>query len=215
MEERRQSYENRPYMLSMLRINELAYGDYWPYAHSTIGDMQDLVNAPLEAVQEFFRHYYAPNNAVVSIAGDFDPDEALALVREHFGDIERRDVPSYDPPEIQPQTTERTDSMIDPHRGAARLPHRLSHPAQPRPTTTTPSSCSPSSSATGSPRGSTRSSSRSGRSSQEISVSTDDRRGPDLFSVWGVVASNGNAAQARNVIYDRAGEHRPARHHRA
>jgi zinc protease len=54
MEERRQSYDNRPYMGSMLRINELAYGDYFPYAHSTIGDMQDLQNAPLSAVQAFF-----------------------------------------------------------------------------------------------------------------------------------------------------------------
>ena len=54
MEERRQSYDNRPYMQSMLRINELAFGDYFPYAHSTIGDMQDLRNAPLSAVQEFF-----------------------------------------------------------------------------------------------------------------------------------------------------------------
>ena len=66
MEERRQSYDNRPYMKSMLRINELAYGDYFPYAHSTIGDMQDLQNAPLAAVQQFFDQYYAPNNAVLS-----------------------------------------------------------------------------------------------------------------------------------------------------
>ncbi|MDH4282311.1 MAG: insulinase family protein, partial [Myxococcales bacterium] len=61
MEERRQRIDNQPYVPSMLRINELAYGDYWPYAHSTIGDMQDLVDAPLQAVQEFFDTYYAPN----------------------------------------------------------------------------------------------------------------------------------------------------------
>jgi hypothetical protein len=63
MEERRQSIDNQPYVPSMLRVNELAYGDYFPYAHSTIGDMRDLENAPLEAVQEFFHTYYAPNNA--------------------------------------------------------------------------------------------------------------------------------------------------------
>jgi zinc protease len=68
MEERRQSYDNQPYAKSWLRINELAYQDYWPYAHSTIGDMKDLENAPLSAVQEFFDAYYAPNNAVLSIA---------------------------------------------------------------------------------------------------------------------------------------------------
>ncbi|MGB5286197.1 MAG: pitrilysin family protein, partial [Polyangiales bacterium] len=51
MEERRQRIDNQPYIPSMLRINELAYGEYWPYAHSTIGDMQDLIDAPLGAVQ--------------------------------------------------------------------------------------------------------------------------------------------------------------------
>ena len=74
-------------MKSMLRINELAYGDYFPYAHSTIGDMRDLENAPLPAVQEFFDMYYAPNNAVLSIAGDFEPDEAMAMVHRYFDDI--------------------------------------------------------------------------------------------------------------------------------
>ena len=77
MEERRQRIDNQPYIPSMLRINELAYGDYWPYAHSTIGDMQDLIDAPLEAVQEFFDTHYAPNNAVLSISGDFDIEEAM------------------------------------------------------------------------------------------------------------------------------------------
>src|SRR5690606_37949842 len=59
-EERRQSYAKQPYALSHLRINELACGDYGPYAHSTIGDMQDLDNAPREAVQQFFDQYYRP-----------------------------------------------------------------------------------------------------------------------------------------------------------
>ncbi|MCA9581398.1 MAG: insulinase family protein, partial [Myxococcales bacterium] len=97
MEERRQSYSNRPYMESMLRINELAFGDYFPYAHSTIGDMADLENAPLTAVQEFFNQYYPPNNAVLSIAGDIDPTETMALVRKYFGSIEKRTVPGFDP----------------------------------------------------------------------------------------------------------------------
>ena len=76
-----------PGRLYFKRINELAFGDYFPYAHSTIGDMQDLQNAPLSAVQEFFRQYYPPNNAVLSIAGDFDPDEAMTWVDTYFGGI--------------------------------------------------------------------------------------------------------------------------------
>ncbi|MBW2460286.1 MAG: insulinase family protein [Deltaproteobacteria bacterium] len=201
MEERRQSYENRPYMLSMLRINELAYGDYWPYSHSTIGEMQDLTNAPLEAVQESFDQYYAPNNAVIALAGDFDPDEALALVRQHFGEIERREVPAYTPAEIQPQTAERTDTMIDPiaelrafHIGFHIPPNRTEdhYPLELLALVL-----------------------GDGESSrlylklvkeqeivQSISVGTDDRRGPDLFSFWAVVASGHEATEARTVIYE-------------
>jgi predicted Zn-dependent peptidase len=201
MEERRQSYENRPYMLSMLRINELAYGDYWPYSHSTIGDMQDLVNAPLEAVQEFFRQHYAPNNAVIAIAGDFDPDEALALVREHFGDIERRDVPSYEPPEIQPQTAERTDTMIDP---IAELPafHVAYHIPPNRTEDHYPLELLSLVLGDGESSRLYQKLVKEREILTDISVSTDDRRGPDLFSFWGVVASGKEGARARTVIYE-------------
>ncbi len=113
MEERRQSYDNQPYAKSWLRINELAYQDYWPYAHSTIGDMKDLENAPLTAVQEFFNAYYAPNNAVLTLVGDFDPDEALALVKRHFGEHPSRGRPAYEPGALTPQTEERSEAMVD------------------------------------------------------------------------------------------------------
>ena len=68
MEERRQSYENRPYMLSFLRRDELAFQGYFPYEHSTIGDMTDLRAASLADVRAFHDRYYAPDNAVLSIA---------------------------------------------------------------------------------------------------------------------------------------------------
>ncbi|MDH3845825.1 MAG: insulinase family protein, partial [Myxococcales bacterium] len=115
MEERRQRIDNQPYIPSMLRINELAYGDYWPYAHSTIGDMQDLLDAPLEAVQEFFDMYYAPNNAVLSISGDFDPNEAMPLVEKYFGSIPSRERTPFVEPEPPKQTAERTETMYDPN----------------------------------------------------------------------------------------------------
>ena len=187
--------------VSMLRINELAFGDYWPYSHSTIGDMQDLVNAPLEAVQEFFHQYYAPNNAVVAISGDFDPDEALALVQRHFGAMERRDVPAYEPPDIQPQTAERTDTMIDP---IAELP--AFHVAYQIPPNRTDDHYPLE--LLGLVLGDGESSRLYQKLVKEreiltdISVGTDDRRGPDLFSFWAVVASNGQGADARSVIYE-------------
>jgi predicted Zn-dependent peptidase len=199
-EERRQSYENRPYMLSMLRINELAFGDYWPYAHSTIGDMQDLDNAPLSAVQEFFNQYYAPNNAVLAIAGDFDPDDAMALVQRFFGTIRRANVPAFENPPLPPQTAERVEQMVD---RLAELPafHIAYHIPPMRETDHYALEM------LGIVLGDGESSRlyqklvKQTEILQEISVSTDDRRGPDLFSFWGVVASGHTGAEARAIIF--------------
>ncbi|MFK7989233.1 MAG: M16 family metallopeptidase [Sandaracinaceae bacterium] len=199
MEEWRQSYRNQPYALSSLRINELAFGDYWPYAHSTIGDIQDLENAPLEAVQEFFRTYYAPNNAVIGISGDFEPSEAMALVRQYFGDLPSRDIPEFNPPALAPQTSERTDTMVDPlaqlpafHMGWHIPPNRADdHYALEMLALIL----------------------GQGDSSrlyqelvkdealcQSVYVGTDDRRGPDLFSVWAIMAAGESAEEAQGRI---------------
>jgi predicted Zn-dependent peptidase len=62
-----------------------------PYHHSTIGSMEDLDAASLDDVRIFFRRYYAPNNAVLTIVGDFDPAEARAWVQQYFGGIARND----------------------------------------------------------------------------------------------------------------------------
>lgn len=201
MEERRQSYENRPYMLSMLRINELAYGDYWPYAHSTIGDMQDLQNAPLEAVQEFFDTYYAPNNAVLTIVGDFEPEEAMELVRRYFGDIEPSVVPHYDPPELSPQTRERTDTMLDPN---AELPafHIAYHIPPMRHEDHYPLELLAIALGDGDSSRLYQKLVKDRPVLQEIHVSTDDRRGPDLFSFWAILASGHTGEEAREVIYE-------------
>lgn len=129
MEERRQSYDNRPYGNAFLRIDELLYGDYFPYAHSVIGDMDDLQRAPLEDVQAFFDAYYGPNNAVIAIAGDFEPEAAIALVEREFGPIPARPRPSYEPGEFTPREAEIRETMGDPN---ATLPALLiSHPIPP------------------------------------------------------------------------------------
>lgn len=199
-EERRQSYDDRPYANSMLRINDLAYGDYWPYAHSTIGDMQDLDDAPLEAVQQFFDAYYKPNNAVLAIVGDFDPDEAMALVGRYFGDIGRGPIPPYEPGELEPQTAERTEVMTD---RLADLPafHVAYHIPQSRTEDHYALEV----------LGMVLGDGDSSRLYQELvkekeivsqlSVGTDDRRGPDLFSFFGVMASGHEPAEARSAIY--------------
>ncbi|MDQ5844831.1 MAG: insulinase family protein, partial [Acidobacteriota bacterium] len=91
-EEKRLRYDNQPYVNAFLRINELIFKNP-ANAHSTIGSMEDLDAATIEDVQEFFRIYYAPNNAVLTIAGDFESAEANELVRKYFEEI-----PSQPPP---------------------------------------------------------------------------------------------------------------------
>ena len=91
-EEKRLNYDNRPYSNAFLRLNELIYQNP-ANAHSTIGSMQDLDDATIEDIREFFRIYYAPNNAVLVISGDFDQAEARALVEKYFATIPRQPAP--------------------------------------------------------------------------------------------------------------------------
>jgi zinc protease len=85
--ERRWRVDNQPYGDWDERIQALSYPPEHPYHHSVIGSMEDLDAASLEDVEQFFRTYYAPNNAVLTICGEFDPAPALALVERYFGEI--------------------------------------------------------------------------------------------------------------------------------
>ncbi|MEY4580427.1 MAG: hypothetical protein RL701_5130 [Pseudomonadota bacterium] len=201
MEERRQSYDNRPYMQSMLRINELAFGDYFPYAHSTIGDMQDLQAAPLSAVQEFFNTYYAPNNAVLAISGDFEPRAALQTVQQYFGAIPARAVKPFNTPDPGPQTAERKDSMLD---ALAQLPafHIDYHIPKDREPDHYPLELLAAVLGDGDSSRLYQKLVKKKEILQEISVETDGRRGPDLFSFWGVCAQGQSAEAARKLIFD-------------
>jgi Predicted Zn-dependent peptidases len=87
--ERRQSYDNQPYGTWTEKVEEALFPASNPYHHSVIGSMTDLSAATLGDVQNFFRTYYAPNNAVLVIAGDIDVPQAKAMVRKYFGPIPR------------------------------------------------------------------------------------------------------------------------------
>ena len=89
--ERRQSYENRPYGMASLELDEMLWPANHPYRWPTIGHMEDLTAASHEDVVAFFKKYYAPNNASLSIAGDIDFDRVRALVEKWFGEIPRGD----------------------------------------------------------------------------------------------------------------------------
>jgi predicted Zn-dependent peptidase len=87
--ERRWSVDNQPYGTWWEKLPALAFPPEHPFHHSLIGSMEDLTEASLEDVATFFRTYYTPDNAVLSIAGDFDPAQARDLVEQMFGHIPR------------------------------------------------------------------------------------------------------------------------------
>jgi zinc protease len=87
--ERRQSYENQPYGLAFENLTKAIYPKGHPYSWSTIGSMDDLSAASLDDVKEFFRTYYAPNNATIVVAGAVNPDSVRRAVRQMFGEIPR------------------------------------------------------------------------------------------------------------------------------
>jgi zinc protease len=91
--ERRQRIDNQPYGSWLGKMQTYLYPEGHPYHHDVIGSMDDLTAASTEDVSSFFRTYYAPNNAVLVVAGDFDLDAAKAMVRRHFGDIARGPAP--------------------------------------------------------------------------------------------------------------------------
>ena len=85
-EEKRLRYDNQPYVNGFLRLFEMSFKNP-ANAHSTIGSMEDLDAATVEDVTRFFRVYYAPNNAVLTIAGDFDQENTRMLVERYFASI--------------------------------------------------------------------------------------------------------------------------------
>ncbi|MEU5400312.1 pitrilysin family protein [Streptomyces sp. NPDC005963] len=89
--ERRQRYDNVPYGTAFERLTALAYPEGHPYHHTPIGSMADLDAATLEDARAFFRTYYAPNNAVLSVVGDIDPEQTLAWIEKYFGSIASHD----------------------------------------------------------------------------------------------------------------------------
>lgn len=112
-EERRQGRDNRPYGRAAEAFQEMLY-DNFAYAHSTIGSMEDLDAATVEDIAAFFKTYYAPNNAVLSLVGDFESRKARQLIEKYFGDIPRQPPPPPVDMSEPEQKEERRATMSDP-----------------------------------------------------------------------------------------------------
>jgi predicted Zn-dependent peptidase len=117
-EERRLGVDNQPYGKTFEAIDELAYENF-AYAHSVIGSMDDLNAASVDDVKSFFKTYYAPNNAVLSLAGDVKTADCLQKIKKYFGSIPSQ--PAATPVDVTepPQTAERRKTLED---SLARLP---------------------------------------------------------------------------------------------
>jgi zinc protease len=85
--ERRWAVDNQPYGTMLEKLQELVFPNTHPFHHSLIGSMEDLSEASLDDIAQFFATYYTPDNAVLSIAGDFEPAEARRLIAEYFASI--------------------------------------------------------------------------------------------------------------------------------
>ena len=108
--ERRQRIDNVPYGRAFETILAALYPPGHPYSWPTIGSMADLQAATLEDVSAFFRTYYAPNNATLAIAGDFETDSVKTWVQRYFGDIPRG--PALPPRPAPPDVKMERDTFV-------------------------------------------------------------------------------------------------------
>jgi zinc protease len=111
--ERRQSYEMRPYGLVYERILANLWNPDFPYHWMPIGSHEDLQAASLEDVRDFFRRFYGPENAVLAVAGDVDTAKVRALAEKWFGGIPGKPAPVHQKPEPVPLEKEKRVTMED------------------------------------------------------------------------------------------------------
>lgn len=113
IEERKQSYDNRPYGTFLEELGKRAFQRH-PYRWQTIGDPEHIVDATFEDIANFYKTYYVPDNAVLVLAGDFEEQQAKDWIKKYFEDIPRGTLPKYRPNIVEPpQTAEIRDTVYD------------------------------------------------------------------------------------------------------
>ena len=113
IEEKKQSYDNRPYGSAFLRFDELAY-ENWAYGHPIIGSVEDLEKASWEDALRFHRTYYGPGRAVLVLSGDIDEKKVLEKVRSYFQEIPKQATPQEPDLREPEQNGEKYESIKDP-----------------------------------------------------------------------------------------------------
>ena len=119
-EERRLRVDNNPMGKMFVALFELAFPNH-PYYWPTIGYMNDLNALSVPQCQEFYKTYYSPNNTVISLVGDFDPDKALALFKKYYEHLSRQNIPELKAPPILPQKKARIITLKEPTQSEVML----------------------------------------------------------------------------------------------
>jgi zinc protease len=199
-EERRLGVDNQPYGRTFEVFDELAY-DNFAYQHSVIGSMDDLNAASVEDVAEFFKMYYAPNNAVLTIVGAVKTDDALARVRKYFESIPSQPAPPAVDISQPEQKEERRKTIEDPLARLPRLDMGYRLPPAPSPDEDALSVL-----------GTVLSSGRSSRFFEQIvrekqlatsvSAGAQMSRGPGMFRVVAMAAPGRSVAEIEKAIED-------------
>jgi hypothetical protein len=199
-EEYRMRVANQPYVPSEIRLQEMVFEGYWPYEHSAIGTMADLDAAQFEWVKAFHDAYYAPNNAVVSIAGDFEEAEAMALVTRFFGDAKALpSLPKYEPGAMPEQTKARDKVEVDEHAKLEAVIEAWAIPAA-REKEHYPLDLAAMLLSDGDSSRLYRSLVREHAWCVDVSAETSDHRGPDSFEISAKVSSGAKLADVEKAI---------------
>ena len=201
-EEYRRSILNAAYAPASIRLEELVFQGYWPYEHDTIGSMKDLDAAQLDWVKGFHAAYYAPNEAVLVVSGDFDPALALDRAKAYFGDAKPAlTPPKYEPAPFPEQTAPREDIVEDAH---ARFPAVMYGWAIPPLRTPDHYALEVAANVLAGDE-----SSRLYKTlvhdkaiAIDVDATTDANRGPDAFEMSSKVSGKGTVAEVEKVIAD-------------
>jgi len=111
IEERKQSYDNRPYGTFLEEVGKRAFKVH-PYQWQTIGDPEHIRAATFDDIKTFYDTYYVPNNCVLVIAGDFDEKQTKEWIDKYFGSIPRGTLPIYRPDIVEPAQTEEIRDIV-------------------------------------------------------------------------------------------------------
>jgi predicted Zn-dependent peptidase len=198
-EERRLGVDNVPYGKTFEAINEQAYKNF-AYSHSVIGSMADLNAADVSDVRAFFKTYYAPNNAVLSVVGDFKTAECLEKIRTYFEKIPSQPAPPVVDTSEPPQTTERRMTLDDALARTPRIDIAWHTPAG---NTPDDDALNVLSSILSSGRSSRLYDSlvRDKQLTAGVFASNSSMRGPSLFQVGGTVLVGKSVADLETAIY--------------